>query len=88
MDSFLTNYVISELLVTSESSLQCFLAKIRDFYERFASENPEEVNAKPSVTPAIRVEGLLFVLVSMLGGKAYRASLYLLRVAGTVAFFP
>lgn len=65
-----------------------FPAKIRDFYERFAFENPEEVNAKPSVTPAIRVEGLLFVLVSMLGGKAYRASLYLLRVAGTVAFFP
>lgn len=66
-----------------------FPAKIRYLYEQFALKNPDEVTAKPWFTPAIRAEGILFLLVSVLGGKVYRTSLYLLGLAGAVAlFFP
>ena len=64
-----------------------FPAKIRSFYEEFALKNPDEVNAKPWFIPAIRAEGLVFLIVSIAGGKAYTASMYVLGVAGAVALF-
>ncbi|WP_458190399.1 hypothetical protein [Haladaptatus sp. NG-WS-4] len=64
-----------------------FPAKIRYLYEQFALKNPDEVNAKPWFTPAIRAEGIVFLLVSIAGGKAYTASMYVLGIAGAVALF-
>ncbi|WP_254524005.1 hypothetical protein [Natrinema caseinilyticum] len=64
-----------------------FPAKIRYLYEQFALKNPDEVNAKPWFTPAIRAEGIVFLLVSIAGGRAYTASMYVLGIAGAVALF-
>lgn len=58
---------------------------VREQYERLAFENPGECSPRPSFGTAIRAEGLLFVLVSVLGGRAYRATLFLFGLAGGVA---
>lgn len=62
-----------------------FPMQTRTLYERLAYENPGEVRAKPSSNPAIRAEGIVFLLVSVVGGKAYIASMYVLGTAGAVA---
>jgi hypothetical protein len=59
--------------------------RVRETYEQLALKNPGEVSPKPSFTPAIRAEGLIFVLVSVLGGRAYRVSMYVLGMAGVTA---
>jgi hypothetical protein len=59
---------------------------VRRQYERLAFENPDECTPRPSFSTAIRTEGLLFVLVSVLGGTAYRATLFLFGLAGGIAF--
>lgn len=64
-----------------------FPGHIRELYERFAFRNPDEVQAKPSFCPAIRAEGLIFVFVSVVGGRVYNASMYVLGLAGTIALF-
>lgn len=62
-----------------------FPEQVRGLYERFAFVNSEEVRARSTFSPAIRAEGIGFVLVSVLGGRAYRASMYALGLAGTIA---
>lgn len=58
---------------------------VREQYERLAFENPDECTPRPSFGTAIRVEGLLFVLVSVVGGRAYRVSMALFGLAGGMA---
>jgi len=58
---------------------------VRRQYERLAFENPDECTPRPSFSTAIRTEGLLFVLASVLGGRAYRATLALFGLAGGMA---
>lgn len=62
-----------------------FPEQVRGLYERLAFENPEEVRARSTFSPAIRAEGIGFVLVSILGGRAYKASMYVLGLAGAIA---
>lgn len=64
-----------------------FPAQVRELYEQFAFKNPDEATAKPSFQSAIRTEGLIFVLISVIGGKTYDASMYVLGLAGAVALF-
>jgi hypothetical protein len=64
-----------------------FPAQVRELYEQFAFKNPDEATAKPSFQSAIRTEGLIFVLISVIGGKTYDASMYALGLAGAIALF-
>jgi hypothetical protein len=59
--------------------------RVRETYEQLAFKNPDEVSAKPSFTLAIRAEGLIFVLIGLLGERAYRASMHVLGLAGAIA---
>lgn len=64
-----------------------FPSQLRELYEGVAFANPSEVTAKPSFTSAIRAEGLVFVFISLVGGRAYRTLMCLLALAGAVALF-
>ncbi|MCW8172918.1 hypothetical protein [Natrialba swarupiae] len=54
-------------------------------YEAIALENPEECSAKPWLAPAVRAEGVLYVLATLAGGRAYGWLLNVAGVAGLVA---
>jgi hypothetical protein len=62
-----------------------FPARVRDAFEKLALEEPDEVSPRPSFTPAIRADGVIFVAVSALGGTVSRVSMYVLGLAGGIA---
>ncbi|MFB1063065.1 hypothetical protein [Natrinema sp. H-ect4] len=62
-------------------------ARVREAFEQLALKNSDKVSPRPSFTPAIRAEGVIFVVVSVLGGTAYRVSMYVLGLAGAIALF-
>ena len=62
---------------------------VLEAFEDVALENPEECTAKPYLVPAVRVEGVVYALASVVGGRAYRWLLGIGGVAGVVvALFP
>lgn len=66
-----------------------FPDRIRTAYEQFALKNPDECVRKPSYGPAIRVEGLVLAVTSLIGGRPFAWLMNLLGVAGVFAmFFP
>jgi hypothetical protein len=62
-------------------------ARVREAFEKLALKKSDEVSPSPSFTPAIRAEGVMFVVVSVLGGTVYRVSMYVLGLAGAIALF-
>ncbi|MFC6987763.1 hypothetical protein ACFQJD_01610 [Haloplanus sp. GCM10025708] len=62
-------------------------ARVREAFEELALKTSDEVSPRPSFTPAIRAEGVMFVVVSVLGGAVYRVSMYVLGLAGAIALF-
>ena len=62
-------------------------ARVREAFEKLALKKSDEVSPSPSCTPAIRTEGVIFVVVSVLGGTVYRVSMYVLGLAGAIALF-
>ncbi|MEY7847778.1 hypothetical protein AB7C87_01050 [Natrarchaeobius sp. A-rgal3] len=52
---------------------------VLEAYETVALENPDECSAKPWLVSAIRAEGVLYVLATLAGGRAYG---WLTNVAG------
>lgn len=66
-----------------------FPERVCKTYERIAIENPDECTARASFIPAIRTEGLMFAVVSLVGGTAYAWLMNLVGAAGALAvLFP
>ncbi|AXR77352.1 hypothetical protein [Natrarchaeobaculum sulfurireducens] len=66
-----------------------FPDSVLEAFENVALENPEECTANPYIVPAIRAEGTLYALASVVGGRTYRWLLGIGGVAGVVvALFP
>ncbi len=66
-----------------------FPAGARGAYEAIALENPGAVEPKPWLDAGIRAEGILYVLASVAGGRAYAWLLNVAGVAGALAaLFP
>ena len=62
---------------------------VLEAFEDVALENPEECTANPYIVPAIRAEGAVYALASVVGGRTYRWLLGIGGVAGVVvALFP
>lgn len=62
-------------------------ARVREAFEQLALKKSRKVSPSPSFTSAIRTEGIIFVVVSLLGGRLYRVSMYVLGLAGAIALF-
>lgn len=62
-------------------------SRVREAFEELALKTSDNVSPRPSFTPAIRTEGVIFVVVSVLGGTVYRVSMYVLGLAGAIALF-
>lgn len=66
-----------------------FPDRILDTYERFALEHPDECDAHGWLVSAIRAEGVLVALLSLLGGRAFAAYVGATGLVGLLAlFFP
>lgn len=73
--------MIRTLLATLGAGMALFPNGILRGYERVAFENPDDATAKPWLPAAMRAEGVIYVLLCVLGGAAYSA---FVRLAGGV----
>ena len=66
-----------------------FPERVTDRYQRLAFENPEAAVGKGWLNSAVRAEGLVIALVSLVGGRGYGWLLNLMGIAGgIVLLFP
>jgi hypothetical protein len=63
--------------------------RVIQIYETIAFENPEEATPKGYLRPAVRAEGVVYVLVALLDGRAYDRLMDVVGVFGALALcFP
>ena len=63
--------------------------RVLETVEQLTLKNPDDCTARKSTIPAIRAEGALFALTSLIGGKAHAWVLNLIGIGGILAiFFP
>lgn len=63
--------------------------RVLETVEQLALENPADCTVRKSSIPAIRAEGALFALTSLIGGKAHAWLLNLIGIGGVLAIvFP
>ena len=65
--------------------LALFPERCLETYESVAIENRDECSRRSWIVPAVRVEGVGFLLASLLGGQAYARLLDIVGLAGSVA---
>ncbi|RQG87981.1 hypothetical protein EA462_14075 [Natrarchaeobius halalkaliphilus] len=69
--------------------LALFPERVLEVYEEVALENPDECTAKSWIVPAIRAEGIVYVVATLAGGRAYAWLMNVAGVAGLAALaFP
>ncbi|MFQ3285351.1 MAG: hypothetical protein ACI9TI_002584 [Natronomonas sp.] len=76
--------MIRALLAALGASMTLFPNRILRGYERIAFEDPSEATAKTWLPTAIRTEGVLYVVLAVVGGTAYGAFVRLVGVVGAV----
>lgn len=61
-----------------------FPDRMLDFFEQFAVENPGECTPKPWIGSAIRTEGFIVVLASLVDGRAYAWMMNITGIFGAI----
>lgn len=61
-----------------------FPDRMLDLFEQFAVENPREGTPKPWIGSAIRTEGVIVVLASLVGGRAYAWMMNITGIFGAI----